>query len=166
MPFTMTVRVPVVFVSWRGFSADDLRAVCEQIANVRHGLRKPAVYVSRIPASSYVFSDAEQRILHTFLLKILPDCASIHHVVEGDGFIRSARMATVNNLARGTPRPRAFHTHASVEEAARIVKGLCGVDLDDLRPPPSQAAPREERAEKAFRDAGKIAEGPPAHWRR
>lgn len=162
----MTVRVPVVFVSWRGFSADDLRAVSEQIASVRHGLRKPAVYVSRIPASSYVFSDAEQRVLHAFLLKILPDCASIHHVVEGDGFVRSARMATVNNLARGTPRPRAFHTHASVEEAARIVKGLCGVDLDDLRPSPPKAASPEKRADKVFREAGKIAEGPPTPGRR
>ena len=159
MAFTLTVRAPVVFVSWRGFSADDLRMVCEQIASVRHGGREPAVYVSRIPASSYVFSDAEQRLLQGFLLKILPDCASIHHVVEGDGFIRSARIATANNLARSTPRPRAFHTHATVEAAARVVKSLCAVEIDDLRPPPPGAP--SERADKAFREAGKLAEGPP-----
>ncbi|HEY2510226.1 MAG TPA: hypothetical protein VGI39_05200 [Polyangiaceae bacterium] len=164
MAFTLTVRTPVVFVSWRGFNADDLRMVAEQIASVRHGARKPAIYVSRIPASSYVFSDAEQRMLQAFLLKILSDCASIHHVVEGDGFIRSARIATVNNLARATPRPRAFHTHATVEAASQVVKGLCGVEIDDLRPPPP--GPPSERAGKAFREAGKIAEGPPPSWRR
>jgi hypothetical protein len=167
MAFRMTIKEPVLYVSWRGFTAEDLRAVIERVAQLRAETGAGVVYVSRVPADSRAFSAEERAALHEFLLALLPSCASLHHVIEGDGFVKSARRSIVTNMALATPRPRDFHTYATLEEALVAVGDTYGVDLSALaassrpRAPPSatrvKSVPPTRRASSAFRAAVRIA---------
>jgi hypothetical protein len=169
MPFKHTIRGPVLYVSWRGFTPDDLRAVVELAATLRRDTGAGVAYLSRVPADTRAFTSDERAALLEFLLAILPSCASIHHVIEGEGFVKSARRSIVTNMALATPRPRAFHTYAALEEALTAVGDAYGVDLSGVGassrnrvPPPSatrvkSVPPAGRRASSAFRAAVRIA---------
>jgi hypothetical protein len=156
MPYRLAIHPPVLFVSWRGFTVDDLRAIAEQIAELRMTARRPVAYFSRIPPGRHVFSEAEQEVLLGFLRAILPHCDSIHHVIEGDGFVKSNRLAIVTTLSTRTARPRAFHTHQTLEEGIRSIRAMYGVDLSKPAQSNSEAPPA--RASGAFREAARIVE--------
>ena len=169
----LTVRGPVVYANWRGFSLADLRNVIDRVTALHAALGRPVVYLARIPASARIFSQDEHSALLEFLAAILPHCATIHHVIEGDGFIKSARQAVVMNMAAATSRPRAFYTHATFAAAASLIGEMHNVDLGPLvkerdrddapssadessvRPLPS--SDEVERASGAFRLARRIA---------
>lgn len=157
MPYTLTLREYVLSVSWRGFTPSDLDEIIAHAAERKRATSMPTVYLSRIPADMRVFTDDELRLLLEFLVKILPSCASIHHIVEGDGFITSARRSILTKLALSTPSPRSFHTHASMAEATAAITTAYGIDLQDLAAGRSAASPGEERASAAFRAAHQIA---------
>ena len=163
MPFSLTLRPPIVFASWSGgFTVTDLRDVTDHIAEMRRKSKQGVVYLSRIPAGAHVFTDDEQKVLHGFLVAILPNCASIHHVVEGDGFVRSARLGIVSHMASQTPRARDFYVHATLDDARKSIKSLAGVDLGPevaRVAEASNASPPPERASGAFREAARIVEG-------
>ena len=129
MPYRLTIKPPVLFVSWNGFTASELRDVTDRLAEMRRASGRPVAYLSRIPAGNYVFTESDQAVLLRFLQTILASCATIHHVIEGDGFVKSARLAIVTNLALATTRPRDLHTHASLADAVRVVKELYAVRL-------------------------------------
>jgi len=130
--FVSSVRGQVLYVTWRGFDADDLRGVAAAVLELRRATGKPVVFLSRVPASDHVFTDEERALMLDFFLAILPSCASVHHVLEGAGFLKSGRRAIVTNLALATPRPRDFFTHDSVAAAKAAIESSCGVDLDEL----------------------------------
>lgn len=157
MPYTLTIREYVLCVSWRGFTPSELDEIVVHAAERKRATSMPTVYLSRIPADTRVFPDEELRVLLDFLVKMLPSCASIHHVVEGHGFIKSARRSIVTKLALATPNPRSFHTHASMADATAAITTAYGIELhglaDDRSAPPSG----EERASSAFRSAHQIA---------
>lgn len=170
MPFATKTGGPVLYVSWRGFTVSDLDAVTAQVTELRRAVGADIVYVARLPGDGRVFSDDDHAVLLRFLLTILPSCASIHHVVEGDGFLKSARHAIVTNMAHATPRPRDFHAHATIAEAAAFIMHATGVDVRELArgdsTPPSSGVPssgvvdvtpEDERASSAFRAAARIA---------
>jgi hypothetical protein len=156
MPFAMKIRVPVLYVSWRGFTKDDLDSVATRIADLRRETSIGVVYVSRLPGHGSVFTDDDHAVLLRFLLDILPSCASIHHVIEGDGFLKSARRATVTNMALATPRPRDFYTYATLDEANVAVLHATGIDVVELARSGTPTPPAE-RASSAFRAAARIA---------
>jgi hypothetical protein len=157
LPFASTSLGPVLYVSWRGVSAEDLREVRDQVADLRRACGGPVVYLSRIPADNHVFSEEERTMLVEFLLAILPSCASIHHVVEGSGFVKSARRSIVTNMALATPRSRDFFTYDTMLAAKAAIELTYGVDLRDL-------AMRRSRttASSSFRAAGQIAQKVPS----
>jgi hypothetical protein len=169
MPFKLSIRGPVLYVSWRGFTPGDLRAVIDHVTKLRGDTGAGVVYLSRVPADSRAFSSEERASLLEFLLAILPSCASIHHVIEGEGFVKSARRSIVTNMALATPRARDFHTYATIDEALVAVGDTYGVDLLSLvgappaRVPPASATrvksvpPMVRRASSAFRAAVRIA---------
>lgn len=167
MPFTASTRECVLYVSWRGFAAADLPRVVEQLAALRRATGGPVVYLSRIPADNRVFTDEEREGLLVFLRMILPSCSTIHHVVEGDGFVRSARTSIVTNMALSTSRPRDFYTHATLAEASAWISDEHHVDLGDLVKAPkakrASASPAKRsssnppRASSAFRAAARLA---------
>lgn len=170
MPFATKSRGPVLYVSWRGFTQSDLDAVAAHVTDLRRSSGTDVVYVARLPGDGRAFSDDDHAVLLRFLLTILPSCVSIHHVIEGDGFLKSARHAIVNNMALATPRPRDFYAHATIAEAAAFIMHATGVDLRDLArrdsTPPSSGVPssgvvdvtpEDERASSAFRAAARIA---------
>ena len=169
MPFKLSIRGPVLYVSWRGFTPGDLAAVVDHVTKLRSATGAGVVYLSRVPADSRPFTAEERGVLLEFLLAILPGCASIHHVIEGEGFVKSARRSIVTNMALATPRPRDFHTYASIDEALVAVGDAYGVDLLSLRAasgarvPPASATrvksvpPMARRASSAFRAAVRIA---------
>src|SRR5580692_2517310 len=111
MPYDCVVREPVLYASWKGFTQADLREVTRRLEALRARTGQPAVYFARIPGSGPIFSSEEAAQLLEFLLGILPSCVAIHHVIEGDGFIKSARLATVTTMALSTPRQRDFYVH-------------------------------------------------------
>jgi hypothetical protein len=150
MPYSVTIKSPVMFVAWRGFSGGDLREITEKVGELRRVGAHPVAYLARIPAEHHVFSDEDKKVLLAFLNGILPFCVSIHHVIEGDGFLKSARLAFVTNLAHGTPRPRDFYVHATLEEGLRAMKALYGVDL---RASASGGIPSERAGELAAKEA-------------
>jgi hypothetical protein len=158
MPFQLAVRENVVYASWRGFTADELREVGLRISDLRHAIGRQVVYLARIPAGGGGFTPEEHSTLLEFLLSILPCCATIHHVLEGDGFVKSARRATLTNLANATPRPRDFHAHEILDGAFTTIRTMYGVDLRDFGASPS-SPPDDERASSAFRAAARIIEG-------
>jgi len=157
MPFHVALRENVVYVSWRGFTRDDLREVSLHITERRRALGRDVVYVSRIPAGGGAFSDDDNAALLEFVLGILPSCAAVHHIIEGDGFVRSARLATLTHLANATPRARDFHAHESLDAAAAAIRAQHGVDLRDIGTA-SSVPPAVERASSAFRAAARIIE--------
>ena len=168
MPFKLSIRGPVLYVSWRGFTPGDLHAVIDRVTKLRSDTGAGVVYLSRVPADSRAFTAEERAVLLEFLLAILPSCASIHHVIEGEGFVKSARRSIVTNMALATPRPRDFHTYASIQEALVAVGDAYGVDLLTLGAPsgarvaPASATrvksvPPVRRASSAFRAAVRIA---------
>ena len=171
MPYSVTIKPPVVFVAWRGFSAGDLREIADRLAEMRRTTGRPAVYLSLIPADPHSFTDEDQKVLVGFLNGILPSCATVHHVIEGDGFVKSARLAFVTNLAAATPRRRDFHVHATLEEGFRSIKALYGVDLRTSETaklerfaPSTTKEVSPERASAVFRGAARIVDagrGPP-----
>jgi hypothetical protein len=152
-----------VFSSWSGgFTPTDLRDVTDHIAEMRRKTRHGVLYLARIPAGTHAFSEDEQKMLHAFLVAILPNVASVHHVIEGDGFVRSARLGVVTHMAGQTPRARDFYVHASLEDAGRAVKAACGVDLGPevaRVAEMGEGSPPPERASGAFREAARIVEG-------
>ena len=156
MPYRLALNPPVLFVSWHGFSPDELRAVNDRIAEMRRMTGRPVAYFSRVPAAPHIFTDEEQRVLLGFLRAILPYCTTVHHVIEGDGFVKSSRLAIVTKLATKTPRPRAFYTHQTLEEGLRSIKTLYGVDLSG--PASSTSVVPPPRASGAFREAARIVE--------
>jgi hypothetical protein len=158
MPFKLAVKENVVYASWRGFTADELREVGLRISDLRRALGQPVVYVARIPAGGGGFTHEEHTTLLEFLLSILPYCATVHHVLEGDGFVKSARRATLTNLANATPRSRDFHAHELLDGAFSTIRTMYGVDLRDVVSSPS-SPPDDERASSAFRAAARIIEG-------
>jgi hypothetical protein len=158
MPFKSTIRGPVLYVSWRGLSRDDLREVTASLARVRASIGRGAIYLARIPYDNSMLTSDELAVLHEFLVGILASCASIHHVVEGDGFVKSARRAIVTNLALGTPRPRDFYTHSTMAEAAATILALHQIDVSDLASRGTRAK-EPERATTAFREAARLAVG-------
>ena len=167
MPFRVTILPPVLFVAWRGFTANDLREVAERVAEMRRTTGKPVAYFARIPADHHVFTEDDQKVLLAFLGAILPSCASVHHAIEGDGFLKSARLAFVTSLAAATGRRRDFHVHSSLEEGFRSIKALYGVDLRSAAPPKqarfASSARKDstppERASAVFRGAARIVDG-------
>ena len=92
-----------------------------------------------------------------FLHAALPHCATIHLVLEGDGFLKSARLAIATKLALATSRPRDIQTHSTIEEGFRHIRSLYGVALNEPAPGPALEAP--ERASGAFRLAARLIEG-------
>lgn len=163
MPYRLTIKPPVLFASWNGFTPSELREVTERLAEMQRSSGRPVAYLSRIPAGNYVFTDNDQTVLLRFLQTILASCATIHHVVNGDGFVKSARLAIVTNLARATTRPRDLHTHASLADAIRVIKDLYAVNFGDGSN--GSGGPRE-RASGAFRAAARIVEGRPPRPRK
>ena len=167
MPFASSTRECVLYVSWRGFAAADLPRVIEQIATLRRATGGPVVYLSRIPSDNRVFTEEERDGLLVFLRMILPSCSTIHHVVEGDGFVRSARTSIVTSMAFSTSRPRDFYTHATLSEAAAWISDEHHVDLGDLVKAPSakrsssspakRSSSKPPRASSAFRAAVRLA---------
>ena len=145
----ITVRGPVVFADWRGFSLADLRAVIERIVGLRNALGTQVVYLSRIPSNARIFTKEENAALLEFLNTILPYCAAIHHVIEGDGFVKSARQAVVMNMAAATSRPRIFFTHPSLGAAAAIIKDTYKVDLGVDRPRERDEVPPSSSLEES-----------------
>jgi hypothetical protein len=156
MPYSLTIKPPVMFVAWRGFSPGDLREIAERLAEMRRTSGQPAVYFARIPGEHHVFTDNDTKVLLAFLNGILSSCATVHHVIEGDGFLKSARLAFVTNLATATLRPRDFHVYGTLEEGLRAIKAVYGVDL--RAPAASAVAPApdgERKGEKAGEGPGK-----------
>ena len=156
MPYRVSIQPPVLYASWRGFTLEELREVIGRIAEMRRTTGRPVAYMSRIPPGEHVFSEAEQQGMLEFLQAALPHCSTIHLVVEGDGFLKSARLAIATQLVRATPRPRDIHTHSTIEEGLRAVKSLYGVEVSE--PFPSRPPQAPERASGAFRQAARIAE--------
>jgi hypothetical protein len=156
MPYRLVISPPVLFVSWRGFTAADLRAIVERISEMKRSTGRLVAYISRIPPGRHVFTEPEQEALLRFLQTILPDCDSIHHVIEGDGFVKSNRLAIVTTLSTRTQRPRSFYTHQTLEEGIRAIRTMYGVDLTVSAQTNSEAPPR--RASGAFREAARIVE--------
>jgi hypothetical protein len=164
MPYRLTVKPPVLYASWNGFSSGDLREIAERLAEMRRAAAHPVAYLARIPDGPHVFTEGEQAVLLAFLQTILPSCATLHHVIEGDGFVKSARIAIVTTLARSTARTRDFYTHSTLGEGFASVRGLYGVDFAEMLP--GSVHPPPERASGAFREAARIAEGRRAPPRR
>jgi hypothetical protein len=158
MSFRIILVENVVYTSWRGFTAEELRDVASRITDLRRTLGRPVVYLARIPAGGGTFTAEDNVVLQHYLVGILPYCATIHHVIEGDGFVKSARMATVNNFARATTRTRDFIVHETLEGAFASIRSMYGVELRDktTSPPPPRG---EQRASSAFRAAARIIEG-------
>ena len=163
MSYSYVVRAPVLYVSWKGFTHSDLARVSRQLRELRASTGKPVVYVARIPDDTRKFSRDDHDVLLGFLNGILPSCATIHHVIEGEGFVKSARQATVSTMALATPRPRDFYVHDTVAAMALVVGKVYGVDLDDIvqkRAERVSAVPApSDRASSAFRKAAKIVTG-------
>ena len=91
------------------------------------------MYLSLIPASPHDFSEAERKVLASFVKDLLEhDCDSIHHVIAGAGFAASARLSIVTALALAATRPEAFHTHASLEAAVAAIAAETGQPADHL----------------------------------
>ncbi len=157
MPYRVTIKPPVLYASWRGFTAAELHEVAGKIAELHRTTGHPVAYLSRIPAAERAFSDDEQRAMLDFLHAALPHCAAIHLVLEGDGFLKSARLAIATKLALATPRPRDIHAHASLEDGLRSIKTTYGVEVEEPFPSTPPDAP-SERASGAFRLAGRLAE--------
>lgn len=109
-------------VRWRVFRLVDLADVRAQIAKVRRIGGRKLVYLSLIPASPRTFSQREEQALAGFLRDLLVhDCESIHHVIEGEGFVSSARRSIVTNMAISTSTPGAFQTYGTLEEAVAVL---------------------------------------------
>jgi hypothetical protein len=158
MPYRVTIQPPVLFASWHGFAAPELREVADRIGAMRRSTGEPVVYLSRVPASMHVYTDDEQGAMQTFLQNILRDCATIHLVLEGDGFAKSAQLAIASKHASATMRARDIHVYGTIEEGLLSVRRLYGVELADLAPP-TDFPP--ERASGAFRHAAEIVDGGP-----
>jgi hypothetical protein len=156
MPFKIAIVENVVYTSWNGFTTGDLGELAGRVADLRRATGRPVVYVARIPGGGPAFTADEQAVLLEYLKEILPFCATLHHVIEGDGFVKSARLATVNNFARATSRARDFVVHETVDAAFAAIRAAHGVDLRDK--PTNPPAPTE-RASSAFRAAARIIEG-------
>lgn len=135
----------IFMVRWRSFEVPDLARVRAEIGAARKLAQQPIVYLSLIRASTRVFTEEERHALLGFLTDLLADCASIHHVIDGEGFVSSARRSIVTNLARSTPRASDFYTYATLEAAMVSIGKLVNARSDELM--------REARAQGvAFRE--------------
>ena len=107
-----------------------------------------------------MFTSEENAAMLAFLIGILPSCSAIHQVIEGDGFIKGARLATVTAMALQTPRPRDFYVYESLSKAFEGVRAMHGVDMTEavLRPP---SGSEEPRASGAFRAAARLFDDKP-----
>jgi hypothetical protein len=117
----------LLVVRWRDYRPDDLAAVRRRIAEMHRMLARPILYLSLIPDSPRVFSEAERAALADYLRDLLAcGCGVIHHVIDGEGFVASSRRSIVTNMALATARPEVFETHATLEDALAEIAGLLG----------------------------------------
>jgi hypothetical protein len=156
MAYRLTIKPPVLFASWHGFVAQELKEVADHIGALRRSTGAPVAYLSCTPASTRALSDEEGGAMLAFLQSILPDCATIHLVLEGDSFAKSEHLAIVSKHTSATLRARDIHMYATLEEGLRSVWRLYGVDLSD---PASPLDAPPERASGAFRHAAEIVDG-------
>ena len=99
---------------------DDLLAVRRRIAEMRRILRRPIIYLSLIPDSTYMFSADERDMLTQYLRDLVQaGCGSIHHVIDGEGFLASSRRSIVTQMSMtvGAATAVRFKTHATLEDA-------------------------------------------------
>jgi hypothetical protein len=120
-------------VRWSVFRLIDLTDVRAQIAKVRRMGGRRLVYLSLIPASPRTFSRPEEEALAGFLRDLLlNDCESIHHVIDGQGFVTSARRSIVTNMALSTTNPGAFQTYGTLEDAVAVLARPVGRSAESL----------------------------------
>ena len=146
-PYVAGVFEGVFAVRWRLFTLQALGKLRAEIAKARRLLGRRLVYLSLIPASPHDFSEAERKVLASFVKELLVhDCDSIHHVIAGAGFAASARLSIVTALALAATRPEAFHTHASLEAALVAIAAETAQPADRLMAEAAGAAsPSPER---------------------
>jgi hypothetical protein len=131
--YTTGVIGHVFVVRWRSFRLADVTAVRGEIAAARRTAGHRLVYLSLVPSSNRAFSAIEIVGLTDFVRDLLVrDCESIHHVIDGDGFIASARRSIVTSMALAATNPRAFRVHASLEEALGVIAADVGGSKDAL----------------------------------
>jgi len=135
-------------VRWRVFVLEHLSVVRRRISQARRAAGAPIAYLSLIPSSPRDFTDEERGALAEYLRQLLSgDCATIHHVIEGEGFVASARRSIVTNLALATAQRGAFHTYATLEEAIEEIAA-------ELRAPKQQLLDEVRSAGLAFPEGG------------
>ena len=108
-------------VRWVGFRVSYLDAVRDEILEMHARLRRPLLYLSLIPTSNRAFTEQERLVLAGYIKELAVACESIHHVIDGAGFVASARRSIVTQLALHSSRPDIFFTHATLEEAASVI---------------------------------------------
>ena len=122
----------IIAIRWRSFEVGDLERARTEIAKLRWASAEPLIYLSLIPADTRTFTKDERERLLAFVTDLFSDCESVHHVIDGDGFVSSARRSIVTNLALATARPSAFHTYATLEEAMTSISRFVSIPAADL----------------------------------
>jgi hypothetical protein len=131
--YTTAVMGRLFAVRWRSFRLGDVASVRQEIASARRRVGHPLVYLSLIPASNRAFSAIEIVGLTDFVREILTqDCESIHHVIDGDGFIASARRSIITSIALASSHPKVFQVHASLEAAIGVIAITLGESAEEL----------------------------------
>jgi hypothetical protein len=131
--FVTCVLGRIFAVRWVVFTLPALAEVRAQIADRRQRLGKRLDYLSLIPESPRTFTAQERELLGSYVRDLLVhDCAGIHHVIEGKGFVASARRSIVTSLALASATPECFHTYATLGEALRSLAADLGESPETL----------------------------------
>lgn len=147
MPFSLRVRAPLLYATWRGFTTAELDDIVARTSALRRESGAPVVYVARLPAGGRVFDETEHEALTQFLATMVLRCSAIHHIIEGDGFVKSARWASVTNMANASGKPSVFYKHATIAEATSVIRATCGADFEAVirSEPVVRSGPKDTR---------------------
>ncbi|HEY1955563.1 MAG TPA: hypothetical protein VGH28_08120 [Polyangiaceae bacterium] len=86
MSYVTTFVSPIFFVRWTAPSADELPDVTAEYLEHRRRLARPLAYVAIVPEDCAVPDDVTRRMMVVERDKVLPECLTMHIVMEGGGF--------------------------------------------------------------------------------
>jgi hypothetical protein len=97
MPFATAFVRPVFFVRWAAPRLADVPRVAAEFNRAHEAAGQPLVYIAIVPEDSQPPDEPTRKSMTSGANNVLDRCASMHLVLEGEGF----RQAILRNVVAG-----------------------------------------------------------------
>ena len=121
-----------LFVLWGKPTPEDMNLVVDRAETMVRASGRPLVYITRVPVDAPPPDAEARKCLDGLMPRMKAACSSYHVVLEGVGFVSSAKRAILAGLMQfGWPRST-FFVHASAREVLFAVPREVRPDVEAI----------------------------------